>query len=74
MVLSGRTGRRESRQLLGEKRTLNVEAFAAANDPKRTLGGLFDHIVGRSNRVGGTVRPSVFAVLRFMISSNLVGN
>ena len=36
MAQSGRAGRRQPRQLLGVKRTLQFDRSAAANDPKRT--------------------------------------
>ncbi len=35
---------------------------------------LFDDLVGAGDSVGGTVRPSAFAVLRLMTSSNFVGS
>ena len=34
---------------------------------------LFDHLVGRHEQRSGTVRPSAFAALRLITSSNLVG-
>ena len=37
-----------------------------------TVALLFDHLFARASRVGGTSRPSAFAVLRLIVRKNLV--
>ena len=38
-----------------------------------TAANLLDHLVGKGEKVDGTVRPSGFAVVRLIRSSNLFG-
>ena len=81
MAQLGRPGYGQQRQLLGGDRTPPPLAVEAVNDLSGLSGSSITALQkaysitssASASSVGGTARPSAFAVLRLITNSNLVG-